>query len=104
MGFDLIENFRTPYFSRSVAEFWRRWHISLSTWFRDYLYIPLGGSRKGTGRRYCNILVVFAVSGLWHGAALSFVVWGLLNGLYQVVGAVTAPARNRLRAGRMGRW
>ncbi len=98
MGFDLIENFRTPYFSRSVAEFWRRWHISLSTWFRDYLYIPLGGSRKGTGRRYCNILVVFAVSGLWHGAALSFVVWGLLNGLYQVVGAVTAPARNRLRA------
>lgn len=95
MGFTLMENFRTPYFSRSIAEFWRRWHISLSSWFRDYLYIPLGGSRRGTARKYCNVLIVFAVSGLWHGAAMTFVVWGVLNGLYQVAGAVTAPLRAR---------
>ncbi len=98
MGFELIENFRTPYFSRSIAEFWRRWHISLSSWFRDYLYIPLGGSRRGTVRKYVNVLIVFAVSGLWHGAALTFVVWGLLNGLYQVVSALTAPLRARARS------
>lgn len=97
MGFTLTENFRTPYFSRSIQEFWRRWHISLSSWFRDYLYIPLGGSRRGTARKYLNVLIVFAVSGLWHGAALTFVVWGLLNGLYQVAGAVTAPLRARVR-------
>ena len=98
MGFELIENFRTPYFSRSVAEFWRRWHISLSTWFRDYLYIPLGGSRRGAARKYVNVLIVFAVSGLWHGAAMTFVVWGLLNGLYQVFGALAAPLRARARS------
>ena len=98
MGFTLMENFRTPYFSRSIAEFWRRWHISLSTWFRDYLYIPLGGNRKGRARKYLNLLAVFAVSGLWHGAAVSFLVWGLLNGIYQVVGGLTAPARTRVRA------
>lgn len=95
MGFTLRENFDTPYFSRSIAEFWRRWHMSLSTWFRDYLYIPLGGSRRGTVRKYVNVLIVFGVSGLWHGAAMTFVVWGLLNGLYQVAGAVTAPLRDR---------
>ena len=95
MGFTLTENFRTPYFSRSIAEFWRRWHISLSSWFRDYLYIPLGGSRRGTARKYLNVLLVFAVSGLWHGAALTFVVWGVLNGLYQVAGALTLPLRDR---------
>ena len=99
MGFHLMENFRTPYFSRSIGEFWRRWHISLSSWFRDYLYIPLGGSRKGRRRKYLNVLIVFAVSGLWHGAALSFVVWGLLNGIYQVVGGVTQKARDRFRRG-----
>ena len=97
MGFTLMENFRAPYFARSIQEFWRRWHISLSSWFRDYLYIPLGGSRRGTGRKYLNLLIVFAVSGLWHGAALTFLVWGLLNGVYQVIGAVTAPARSRVR-------
>ena len=97
MGFTLAENFRTPYFARSIADFWRRWHMSLSTWFRDYLYIPLGGSRKGRGRTYLNLLIVFAVSGLWHGAAASFVVWGLLNGLYQVAGAVTKPGRTKVR-------
>lgn len=98
MGFELMENFRTPYFSKSIAEFWRRWHISLSTWFRDYLYIPLGGSRRGTVRKYVNVLIVFAVSGLWHGAALTFIVWGVLNGLYQVVSALTAPLRTRGRS------
>lgn len=97
MGFRLMENFRTPYFSRSIAEFWRRWHISLSSWFRDYLYFPLGGSRKGRGRKYINILIVFAVSGLWHGAAFTFVVWGLLNGLYQVVGGLTERPRAAVR-------
>ncbi len=97
MGFTLAENFRTPYFAKSIAEFWRRWHISLSTWFRDYLYIPLGGSRRGRVRTYGNILIVFAVSGLWHGAAMSFLVWGLLNGLYQVAGALTKPARAKAR-------
>ena len=95
MGFTLRENFDAPYFARSIAEFWRRWHMSLSSWFRDYLYIPLGGSRRGTGRKYLNVFIVFVLSGLWHGAALTFVAWGLLNGLYQVAGAVTAPLRDR---------
>ena len=94
MGFTLRENFNTPYFSRSISEFWRRWHMSLSNWFRDYLYIPLGGSRRGTLRKYLNVLIVFAVSGLWHGAALTFVVWGILNGVYQVIGGMTMPVRN----------
>ena len=97
MGFELTENFRTPYFSRSIAEFWRRWHISLSSWFRDYLYIPLGGSRRGTVRKYVNVLIVFAVSGLWHGAAMTFIIWGLLNGFYQVISALTASLRARAR-------
>lgn len=98
MGFELTENFAAPYFARSIAEFWRRWHISLSTWFRDYLYIPLGGNRRGIVRKYINVLIVFAVSGLWHGAAMSFLVWGLLNGAYQVVGSITAPVRSKMRA------
>lgn len=86
MGFRLMENFNCPYYSTSIAEFWRRWHISLSSWFKDYLYIPLGGNRKGTLRKYINIMIVFIVSGLWHGASWSFVVWGALNGLYQIIG------------------
>ena len=81
LGFDLMKNFAYPYFSQSVDEFWRRWHISLSTWFRDYLYIPLGGNRCGRSRYAFNVLFTFGVSGLWHGAAWTFVVWGLLNGL-----------------------
>lgn len=76
-GFDLMANFRTPYFSSSIPEFWRRWHISLNTWFRDYLYIPLGGNRKGKGRQILNTLIVFGLSGLWHGANWTYVVWGL---------------------------
>lgn len=76
LGIKLTENFDAPYISVSVADFWRRWHISLTSWFRDYLYIPLGGSRKGTVRKYINKMIVFLVSGLWHGASFSFVVWG----------------------------
>ena len=96
-GVRLTENFRAPYLARSVREFWRRWHISLSAWFRDYLYFPLGGSRKGKARTWLNLLIVFACSGLWHGAAMHFVVWGLLCGAYQVIGGMTEPLRRRLR-------
>lgn len=85
MGIRLMDNFNAPYFSRSVKEFWRRWHISLSGWFRDYLYIPLGGNRRGKLKKEKNLLAVFAVSGLWHGASLAFVFWGILNGIYQVI-------------------
>jgi alginate O-acetyltransferase complex protein AlgI len=80
-GFDLMQNFQFPYFSRNPAEFWRRWHISLSTWFRDYVFFPLGGSRVGRLRHALNVIIVFAVSGLWHGANWTFLAWGLLNGL-----------------------
>lgn len=97
MGFQLMENFNSPYLSQSVAEFWRRWHISLSSWFKDYLYIPLGGNRKGKVRKYVNIMIVFLISGLWHGANWSYVVWGGLNGLYQVIGAVFTPLRNKIK-------
>ena len=98
LGISLMDNFNAPYLSLTVAEFWRKWHISLTSWFRDYLYIPLGGSRRGKTRKMRNILIVFLVSGLWHGADLSFVIWGGLNGLYQVVGELLAPLRTRLRA------
>ena len=81
-GFDLMQNFNFPYFSRDIAEFWRRWHISLSTWFRDYLYIPLGGSRGGTWKKIRNTFIIFLVSGFWHGANWTFIVWGGLNALY----------------------
>ena len=81
-GFDLKQNFATPYFSRDIAEFWRRWHISLSTWFRDYLYIPLGGSRGGTWMKVRNTFAIFLVSGFWHGANWTFVIWGALNAIY----------------------
>lgn len=97
MGFELMENFNSPYLSQSVAEFWRRWHISLSSWFKDYLYIPLGGNRKGKIRKYINIMIVFLVSGLWHGANWSYVVWGGLNGIYQVIGAIFAPLRKNMK-------
>ncbi|WP_019988044.1 MBOAT family O-acyltransferase [Rudanella lutea] len=85
MGFKLMENFHTPYFAHSISEFWRRWHISLSTWFRDYLYIPLGGNRKGPARTYLNRFIVFMTSGLWHGANWTYVIWGALHGLYIVL-------------------
>lgn len=85
LDIDLMVNFRSPYFSASLKEFWSRWHISLSTWFRDYVYIPLGGNRKGEWRTRCNLLVTFLVSGLWHGASWTFVIWGGLHGLGQIV-------------------
>lgn len=81
-GFNLLENFNYPYISRSIQEFWRRWHISLSTWFRDYLYIPLGGNRKGVTRTYINLFIVFFVTGLWHGAAWNFIIWGFYHGFF----------------------
>lgn len=84
MGFDLMENFRRPYFSKSIGEFWGRWHISLSTWFRDYLYIPLGGNRVGFVKHIRNLFITFIISGIWHGANWTFVVWGLLHGFFLV--------------------
>lgn len=96
MGFTLMENFDTPYLSKSIKEFWGRWHISLSTWFRDYLYIPLGGNRKGTARKYLNKMIVFLASGLWHGADWTFVVWGGIHGMYQVIGEATSKFRQGL--------
>ena len=85
LGFRLPENFNMPYLSCSITEFWRRWHISLATWIREYLYIPLGGNRVGRARRYLNLWVCFLASGLWHGAAWTFVAWGAYNGLFLVL-------------------
>lgn len=84
-GFEFCENFKYPYLSLSIQEFWQKWHISLGTWFREYLYIPLGGNRKGTKRAYMNLLIVFLVTGLWHGASFNFVLWGLYHGAFQVL-------------------
>ncbi|HET6408181.1 MAG TPA: MBOAT family O-acyltransferase, partial [Chthoniobacteraceae bacterium] len=95
LGFRLMENFNNPYWSRSISEFWRRWHISLSTWFRDYVYLPLGGNRVTPLRRYRNLLVTFGLSGLWHGAAWTYVIWGLINGVYLICGVVSKAARDR---------
>ncbi len=95
MGYELMDNFNRPYFSKSIAEFWRRWHISLSTWFRDYFYIPLGGNRVNKGRWYSNILATFLVSGLWHGANWTFVFWGAIHGLYILFGDLTKGVRNK---------
>lgn len=86
LGIRMMKNFDTPYLSASIAEFWRRWHISLSSWFRDYVYIPLGGNRGSTTRTYLNTLAVFGLSGLWHGANWKFIIWGLLHGLYLIIG------------------
>jgi len=95
-GFDLMQNFAFPYFSRDIAEFWRRWHISLSTWFRDYLYIPLGGSKGGKKRQIRNTFIIFIVSGFWHGANWTFIVWGALNALYFLPLLLTNNNRNNL--------
>ena len=84
-GFDLNENFNYPYLSKSITEFWRRWHISLSTWFREYVYIPLGGNRKGKIRTYINLSIVFLLTGIWHGASFNFVVWGIIHGVFIVI-------------------
>ncbi|MFP5503781.1 MAG: MBOAT family O-acyltransferase, partial [Candidatus Sericytochromatia bacterium] len=98
MGIKLMRNFDRPYHSASIREFWSRWHISLSTWFRDYLYIPLGGNRVPKWRWSLNLLIVFMVSGLWHGANWTFVVWGALHGFFLVFAIWTGGARERLAA------
>lgn len=91
-GFEIPENFNYPYLSKSISEFWRRWHISLGTWFKEYVYIPLGGNRKGKVRTYVNLVIVFFLTGLWHGAGFSFIVWGLYHGFFSII--------ERLMAGR----
>lgn len=96
MGIRLMKNFDHPYMSTSIKEFWQRWHISLSGWFRDYLYIPLGGSRCAKWRHLCNLFIVFLVSGLWHGAAWTYVIWGAIHGVYQIIGNLTIKPRNRV--------
>ncbi len=96
MGIRLMDNFNRPYFSKSISEFWKRWHISLSSWFKDYLYIPLGGNRVSTSRWYFNLFVTFLVSGLWHGANLTFVIWGALHGFYVIFGVITKTLKDRL--------
>ncbi len=99
MGFDLMKNFDRPYFSKSISEFWKRWHISLSTWFRDYVYISLGGNRVSKGRRYFNLWFTFLLSGLWHGASWNFILWGAIHGTYLIVGVWTKAIRRRLSNG-----
>ena len=103
-GFNLKQNFAFPYFSRDIAEFWRRWHISLSTWFRDYLYIPLGGSRGGTWMKIRNTCIIFIVSGFWHGANWTFIIWGALNALYFLPILLTNNNRNNLTVVAHGRY
>ena len=103
-GFDLKRNFSFPYFSRDIAEFWRRWHISLSTWFRDYLYIPLGGSRGGTWMKVRNTFIIFIVSGFWHGANWTFIVWGALNAVYFLPLLLTNNNRNNLGIVAQGKY
>lgn len=93
---DVMENFTRPFAARSFNDLWRRWHISLTSWFREYLYFPLGGSRKGDFRTYLNILIIFLVSGIWHGTGLTFAIWGLLNGLYMAIGRASAAPRAKL--------
>jgi len=102
-GFDLMRNFNFPYFSRDIAEFWRRWHVSLSTWFRDYLYIPLGGSRGGTWMKVRNTFMIFIVSGFWHGANWTFIAWGALNAIYFLPLLLTNNNRNNLETVAQGK-
>lgn len=96
MGFKLMENFKRPYFAKTVSEFWRRWHISLSTWFTDYVYISLGGNRVSVPRLYLNLMIVFLISGLWHGANWTYLVWGALNGTYLVLATIFKKPKNSL--------
>lgn len=98
MGFKLMTNFNRPYFSRNISEFWKRWHISLSTWFRDYLYISLGGNRVTIPRWYFNLIIVFVLSGFWHGANWTYIIWGALNGFYLVFAIVTYGLRKKITA------
>ncbi len=100
-GIELTQNFKAPYQAESITEFWRRWHVSLSSWLRDYLYIPLGGSRKGFGRKCLNTMIVFFVCGMWHGAGLHFVVWGILHGLYSVIDSLLRRKGWKMPMGRL---
>lgn len=102
-GFDLMRNFNFPYFSRDIAEFWRRWHISLSTWFRDYVYIPLGGSHVGTWKKVRNTFIIFIVSGFWHGANWTFIIWGTLNALYILPLLLRGNNRNNMETVALGK-
>jgi D-alanyl-lipoteichoic acid acyltransferase DltB (MBOAT superfamily) len=103
-GIDLLRNFAYPYFSRDIAEFWRRWHISLSSWFRDYLYVPLGGSKGGTWMKVRNTFIIFLVSGFWHGANWTFIVWGLLNAIYIMPSIILKTNRNNIEIVAKGRY
>ena len=103
-GIELLRNFAFPYFSRDIAEFWRRWHISLSSWFRDYLYIPLGGSKGGTWMKVRNTFIIFIVSGFWHGANWTFIVWGFLNALYIMPSIIFNTNRNNLNNVAQGKY
>jgi len=96
LGYKVPENFMSPYLAQSIKEFWGRWHISLSTWLRDYIYIPLGGNRKGTFRKHINIVITFVVSALWHGMGLHFMVWGMMHAFYQIIGDITGKYRTRI--------
>ncbi len=98
MGYRLMQNFGRPYSAENIRDFWSRWHISLSSWFKDYLYIPLGGNRKGYARQLVNLFIVFLLSGLWHGAEWTFILWGLLHGIYRVIGDLTYKKREKLYA------
>ncbi len=97
-GIELIDNFASPYFAKSNKEFWNRWHITLSSFLKDYVYIPLGGNRKGKFRKYINLLITFAISGIWHGYGLSFIIWGLLQALYQIIGETTLKLRSKVKS------
>lgn len=104
-GFNLKRNFAYPYFSRNIGEFWRRWHISLSTWFRDYVYIPLGGNRTKTSfGHYSNLILTFTISGFWHGANWTFVIWGFLNGLYYLSPVLRGTHTHQTAVVAMGRF
>ncbi len=96
MGYDLMKNFDRPYFSKSISEFWKRWHISLSTWFKDYVYIPLGGNKVIKWRWYYNLFITFLISGIWHGANWTFIVWGALHGFYLIIALLIAPASQKV--------
>jgi D-alanyl-lipoteichoic acid acyltransferase DltB (MBOAT superfamily) len=103
-GIELLRNFAFPYFARDIAEFWRRWHISLTTWFRDYLYIPLGGSKGGTWKKVRNTFIIFLVSGFWHGANWTFIVWGALNAIYFLPLLLLKRNRNNIETVAQGKY
>lgn len=96
-GFHLTKNFLRPYFANTIGEFWNKWHISLSSWLRDYIYIPLGGNRKGKIAQYVNLMITFVVSGIWHGVGIKYLVWGALHGFYQIMGKILKPIRYRVK-------